>query len=274
MNQSTFFNKNRNNIDLIMYHFGMEECEPSHFFGPAVRDHFLIHYVLEGEGTFHVDGKMYRVKENQGFLICPNVVTYYEAAKDNPWKYNWVGFYGVKAESYLRAANLTRISPIFSQNKDSSIELYLREMMQCSKLSTANEVRLQGLLYLFLSKLIETAGEATTKEKNLKELYIKQSIEYIEKNYSRNITISNLAKFIGLNRSYLSALFKTNLNVSPQEFLICYRIRRAEEFLANIELTIGDVARSVGYEDPLTFSKIFRKVNGVSPREYRYKVIG
>jgi AraC-like DNA-binding protein len=274
MNQSSFFNDNRNSIDLIVYHCGMEECESSHSFGPAVRDHFLVHYVLEGEGTFHVDGKTYKVNENQGFLICPNVVTYYEADKDKPWRYHWVGFHGVKAESYLRAANLTRTSPIFFQNKDSSIELYLKEMMHCSKLSTANEVRLQGLLYLFLSKLIDATGEIPAKEKNLKELYIKQSIEYIEKNYSRNISISHMAKFIGLHRSYLSALFKTTLNVSPQDFLISYRVRRAEEFLANIELSIGDVARSVGYEDPLTFSKVFRKAKGVSPREYRAKAIG
>lgn len=273
MSLSEFFNENRDSIDLIVYHCGMEECEPSHSYGPAVRDHFLIHYVLEGEGSFYVDGKTYKLNKNQGFLICPNVVTYYEADKLNPWTYIWVGFYGIKAETYLKSANITRTNPIFSCSTESSIEQYFMQMLKCNKLSKSNEVRLQGLLYLFLSELMETTAEMPLKEKNLKELYIKKSIEYIEKNYSRNITINDMSKFIGLNRSYLSSLFKSNLNVSPQQFLIDYRIKKAEELLFNPELSISSIAHSVGYDDPLTFSKVFKKIKGYSPKEYRTKIM-
>lgn len=269
MSHTELFNENRSCIDLTVYHCGKENCESAHSYGPAVRDHFLIHYVLDGEGSFKVDGKAYRLKKNQGFLIWPNVVTYYEADKYNPWTYTWVGFYGIKAEQYLKAASLTRTNPIFSCPHDSSAPHYIAQMLNCSKLSKANELKLQGLLCLFLSELMEGSYEIPLKEKNQKEIYIKKSIEYIEKNYSRNISINDISKLIGLNRSYLSSLFKNSLNVSIQEFLIDYRMKKAEELLSNAELSISNIAQSVGYEDPFAFSKVFKKIKGCSPRDYR-----
>lgn len=269
MQDYEFHTKKRDSIDLIVYHCGKEQCESSHSFGPAVRDHFLIHYILEGEGSFHVDGKTYNLKKHEGFLICPDVVTYYEADKANPWTYTWVGFYGIKAEAYLKAANLTRENPIFSHSKENSIEQYFKQMQECNNLAQANEIKLQGLLYLLLGELIESCGKSLNRERNSKEIYIKKSIEYIEKNYSRNISINDMSKFIGLNRSYLSFLFKSNLNLSPQEFLIKYRMNKAVELMVNPSLSISDISHSVGYEDPLTFSKVFKKENGLSPRKYK-----
>ena len=57
----------------------MEKCKPSYSYGPAVRDHYLIHFIIKGSGIFYVNGKSYEIKANQGFLICPDVVTYYKA---------------------------------------------------------------------------------------------------------------------------------------------------------------------------------------------------
>jgi AraC-like DNA-binding protein len=268
---SEIFNESRNSIDLTVYHCGKEECEPLHSYGPAVRDHFLVHYVLEGLGTFYVDGKAYTVKKNQGFLICPNVITYYEADKQKPWTYTWVGFYGFRSEYYLKAANISRANPIFSCSHDSTAAQHIIEMLRCCKSTISNEVRLKGLLCLFLSELMGESSEKPLKEEKQKEIYIKKSIEYIEKNFSRNISINDMSKFIGLNRNYLSTLFKAILNISPQEFLIDYRMKKAEELLSNPELSISNIAFSVGYEDPLAFSKIFKKVKGCSPRKYRVK---
>jgi mannose-6-phosphate isomerase-like protein (cupin superfamily) len=67
------------NSDLNMYHCGTEDCAPGHDYGPAVKDHYLIHYILDGKGTFHVGEKIYQLGKGQGFLICPNVITYYQA---------------------------------------------------------------------------------------------------------------------------------------------------------------------------------------------------
>ncbi len=100
-------------------------------------------------------------------------------------------------------------------------------------------------------------------------MYIRKAIEYIEYNYIDDIKVTDIANFIGINRSYLFTIFKKNLNISPQEFLLKYRMEKAYILLNNGKLSISDVARSVGYKDPLGFSKIFKKINGISPKVYR-----
>lgn len=266
---SEFITSKRDCIDLSVLHCGMEICKNSHYFGPAVRDHFLIHYILEGQGTFHIDGKVYGLKKNQGFLICPDVVTYYQADNEKPWTYAWIGFNGIKAEQYLRTANLTQSSPIFTYTESSFIEKCFKEMINSSKLKWASEIRLQGLLNIFLSELIEKAASNKLAGQNQRDLYIKKAILFIESNYSREISITQLAGYLGLNRSYFSTLFKSALKVSPQEFLVNFRMDRAASLLKNSSLSIGEVSRSVGYDDPLAFSKIFKKFKGCSPKEYK-----
>jgi AraC-like DNA-binding protein len=263
---------NKEGYDLIVYQCGMQKCKPSHSYGPAVRDHFLIHFILEGQGTFYVDGKSYSLSKNEGFLICPDVVTYYEADKDNPWIYSWVGFKGIKAEAYLRMAMLDRARPVF-QNKDSSImKKCLEDMRKAAGLKYGSDLRLQGLLGIFLSELIEIAENSDAQGSNYKEIYIKKTLQFIETNYSREIRIADIAKYVGLNKNYFSSFFKESLKISPQEYLIRYRINKACELMRNEALSISDVSRSVGYNDPLGFSKIFRKVQGCSPRQYRQEL--
>lgn len=266
-----FSTLNKECLDVIVYQCGMEKCKSSHSFGPAVRDHFLIHFVLEGCGTFYVDGKSYRLNKNEGFLICPDIITYYEADRENPWTYTWVGFKGIKAEGYLKLANLDKDNPIFEYKHGDFIGKCFENMIKSVNLKYGRDLRLQGLLNIFLSELIEKAENHTINGDSYKDIYIKKTLQYIEANFSRDISIAEIADNIGLNKNYFSNFFKENVGVSPMEYLIKYRINKACELMKNEQLSISDIARSVGYNDPLGFSKIFKKIKGVSPKIYRIK---
>jgi len=267
--------ESKNQTDLNMYQCGMEDCKPGHSWGPAVRDHFLVHYVLNGKGTFQVNGKIYHLEKNQGFLICPGVISQYKADMENPWSYSWVGFHGLKAEYYLKQANLSIENPVFTYDKDDFLKNCLNEMIKSKELSRGREVKLVGLLYLFLHKLILNNENPPVPDRNTnaKEAYIRKAIEYIEMNYASKLTISEISNYLGLDRSYFYSIFKYYFNMSPQEFLIDFRIKKACDLMHNNALSIGDVARSVGYEDPLLFSKVFKKVKGMSPRAFRKQKI-
>lgn len=269
MLEKIYINK-PDHTDLNIYRCGVEDCIPGHSWGPAVRDHYQIHYILSGKGVFQVGDKTYSLEKGQGFLISPNVITYYIADNVKPWSYSWVGFHGLKAESYLRQANLTTLNPVFDYSQDNILKDYLSQMISTKDMLKGREIKLLGLLYSFLSRLIEVSDcSYIDKNENRKEMYIKKIIEFIEMNYSRNITVSEMSRFVGLDRSYLYSIFKDFLNVSPQEFLINLRINKACELMQNNLLNIGDISRSVGYEDPLLFSKIFKKIKGSSPKEFR-----
>lgn len=263
----------KQSVDLFLCYCGIESCAPSYSYGPAVRPQYLIHYIVDGEGSYTVNNKTYKLKKNQGFLIWPSVLTYYEADKDNPWTYMWVGFNGVKAQTYLSYANLNEDNLIFEYSKDDSLKNHISEMLKLKERDHSSELKLEGLLYFFMSALAETQKD-TNNQKTYKstELYLEKSIEFIDNNYSNNIKINDIASYIGINRSYLTNIFKKNINMSPQEFLVNYKIDKACELLNSTDLSIKAIAASVGYSDPLTFSKIFKKVTGDNPKGYREKI--
>ncbi|AGK95737.1 AraC family transcriptional regulator [Clostridium pasteurianum] len=266
----TFFSTaNKEGFDIIVYQCGMEKCKPSYAFGPAVRDHFLIHFILEGKGTFRVKDKSYKLEKNQGFLIYPDTITYYEADKEEPWIYTWVGFKGIKAKNYLKLANLDEENPIFKYEEGDFIKNCFEDMRKASTLKNGKELRLQGLLSIFLSELIEKSPNSKIIDNNYKEVYVKKTLDFIETNFSRDITVPEMAKNVGLNKNYFSSFFRENIGISPQQYLIKFRMNKACELMKNSTLTISDVSRSVGYNDPLGFSKIFKKTIGLSPKAYR-----
>jgi AraC-like DNA-binding protein len=273
--RETYDNDNKNHTDLNVYQCGMEDCYPGYSYGPAVRDHYIIHYIHKGEGIFSVGDRTYHLQRGQGFLICPGVITYYEADACDPWTYYWVGFHGIKAEFYLKSTNLTLKNPIFTYEKDDYIYRCFLEMISSKELLRTREIRLVGLLNLFFSQLIEATGGDRFLEGsvNIQELYVKKAVEYMERNFSRQIKISDVSQYIGIDTKYLSFLFGEYLNRSTQQFLIGLRMDKAAGLMKNHTLSISDVARSVGYDDSLQFSKIFKKVKNMSPRVFRQQIL-
>lgn len=130
-----------------------------------------------------------------------------------------------------------------------------------------------AIQYVLILVLRSLKNYTYDKKENRKEVYVTKVIDFIEMNYSNKFSIADIANFIGLDRSYLCSIFKEKSHLSIQQYLILFRMNKAAVLLRNKELAIGDVARSVGYDDPLLFSKIFKKTKGVSPREYRSMII-
>jgi len=260
--------------DLNVYRCGFEECLPGHSWGPGVRDHFIIHIILKGQGSFTANDNVYHLKTGQGFLICPGQIVQYEADMNLPWTYSWVGFHGLKAETILKSAGLTAENPIFECNSGSYMDKMvstLNAMISELREDKVSELMLAGYLYLFLSYLVKDQKQTISAPKNFRntDRYVSKAIEYIEKNYASDITVEEVARAVNIDRSYLSFLFNRYLGIPPRDFIINYRMDKACELLKDPRLNVGDVARSVGYEDPFPFSKTFKKAKGISPSEYR-----
>jgi AraC-like DNA-binding protein len=259
------------NIDIQLYYCGREQCKPEHSWGPAVKDHFKIHYIHEGKGIFQLNNRTYHLSKGQGFLIPPGTIAYYQADSETPWNYSWTAFNGINAEFYLKNAGLLKDNPIFTIKDEKLIESCFVQMFEAGAMKKGTDMAFQGSLYLFLSLLIENSDsqEEIRKAYNSKENYIQKALGFIKKNYSRDMKISEIAAYIGIDRKYLATIFKERLFKNPQQFLMDYRIEKAIELIINSELSIADIARSVGYKDPLLFSKLFKKNKGVSPKNYR-----
>ena len=261
---------NRDFKDLFLCNCGIHECPPNHYYGPALRPFYLIHYIIDGCGTYYVNDRKYKLGKNQGFLINPNELTFYQADKENPWKYIYISFDGEKVETYLKNIGLHGNNLVFSYDKGDTLKNYLIDMLNHSTLSISNELKLQGLLYLFFSELAKTSIKPYEEKSAFDNIYITKAIDFIEKNYDNAyIKVSDISNYLCLNRTYVTSLFNKHLNTSPQKFLMEFRLRKGEELLHKTDLPIGDIARSCGYNDPLAFSKSFKKFNGFTPTSYR-----
>lgn len=268
---------NENFVDLGLFQFGKEKCEPGHSFGPATRNHFLFHYVISGKGTLNADTakgetKSYSVKSMQGFMIFPNQITTYIADTEMPWEYTWIEFDGLRARSMLKSAGITESSPIYHARHKDLREKMKDEMLYIAENSKSSPFHLIGHLYLFLDYLIRSSAQVKISSgSNLRDFYIHEALVYIEHNFQNNISVETIASECGLNRSYFGKIFKEALGVTPQEFLLTFRMAKAAELLKLTSLSVGDIGLAVGYENSLHFSRAFKNVYGIAPREWRNK---
>jgi AraC-like DNA-binding protein len=252
---------------------GYEQVEPGKVSGPIAKDRYSLHYIHSGKGIFRMNSQFHELSAGQGFLIVPNQIVCYEPDDDDPWSYSWIGFNGYKADSYLRQAGLSLNQPIFKAKSEALIDCFARlGEIQAPRL--AKILRFTSTLYLVLYHLIEQSPIDSESRRDSKQMYIQSAIDYIADHYANPISIADIADHVGLDQSYLGAIFKTQVQMTLQQFLIQYRIERACAFMEARQLTINQIARSVGYENTLSFSRTFRKIKGVSPSEYRGSMKG
>lgn len=270
MKEFIFSNDFYKNLDAYVYTCGFENCKPGHSYGPVLRSGYLIHYILKGCGLYRVHERTYHLSEGDAFLICPDELIYYEADRDNPWSYTWIGFQGVKIREYLERTSLLD-TLVVHYGDNQPIRRCHEKMFQANQSPKNRDLILNSILYEYLFLLVEQFPNERFSAQERQEVYVKEALLYLASHYGSSISVQSLADHVGLDRSYLHRIFKAATRMSPQEYLLDLRIRKACELLRDTDLSIAIIALSVSYEDTLYFSRLFKRKRGVSPSQYRAK---
>ncbi|MBQ8510252.1 MAG: AraC family transcriptional regulator [Clostridia bacterium] len=244
--------RDRHFTDLNPVVLGWEHCLPGHTFGPAIRDHYLLHYVVSGSGQFKTIRGQYGLTSGQIFLIRPGEITTYNASEDDPWYYIWIGFNGKLAPA------LDSLPDILTP-RDCNI---IPAMLRCERLDRMREEYLAGQLFLLLADLL---GETAAAHPDIGG-YTERAANYIEKNYMRPLPVEKLADDMNINRRYLSRIFKRDYGVTLKEYITAVKMKHARNFLT-AGYSVGQAAAMAGYADVFNFSKMFKKFYGVSPTD-------
>lgn len=127
-------------------------------------------------------------------------------------------------------------------------------------------------LFVLLSRTLKQEWEQSAKNRNLKlhEL-LGIAKEYIDNNYDKDLTLTQVAKYIYLSDSYFAHSFKDKFGISPKSYILKVRIEAAKEYLQNTDVKVADVAKMVGFSSQQRFNDIFRKHENVTPLSYRQK---
>ncbi|SFJ79366.1 AraC-type DNA-binding protein [Paenibacillus sp. UNC496MF] len=244
------FMTGRLELDARLYYCGRERCQPGHQYGPTMRDHYLIHFVVSGKGTFKTDGCEYALQAGDCFCMFPNRPASYRASETEPWTYYWVGIGGKLAPELLRAAGFSPQSPTAAQ--------------------PAPEAAAGLLLQLFGTFLAERReARAPARRQEGSEAYVARAVKFIEQHYQSKLTISLIARHVGLDRAYFTKLFHARTGAAPYEFLLRYRMEKARLLLSRTSLPVRIIASSAGFGDAAYFGKVFARLQGMSPTAYR-----
>ncbi len=255
-------------VSLSVYNVGCQKCTPLYQWGPGIRDHYLIHYVISGKGYYKVKNKVFSLSTGDTFLVYPNTEVSYYADEQEPWEYTWVGFTGSDASTILNATDFSPFSPVIHHTPlGDSIHRQLLHIYDARGNQFEHAVEMTGRLYTMLAMFMH--GASKTSNKNTTVTYVQKGIEYITANYSYSITIEDIADYVGLSRSHLFRSFESVLGQSPKEYLTEFRMKQACYLLEHSSLSITAIANSIGFDNSLYFSKTFHKWKNMSPKEYR-----
>lgn len=256
----------RAELSLLVYNTGFQKCPPDYGWGPGVRDHYLLHYVVSGTGCYETGDRTFVLHAGDAFLALPDTPVYYRADHVQPWEYYWVGFSGSSAPLLLAQTPFSRRMPVIRPAAGDRLRQALLEIYKARGTDYPSAVRMAGYLQAMLGLLMENSpkrgGEALAD-------YARQGAAFLQQNYSRSISVEDAAHQAGVSRSYLYRAFQAEFGCSPSAYLTRYRLQRACQLLRYSPLTVSAVAASVGFEDPFYFSRTFRKELGVSPTEYK-----
>ena len=262
-------------IDLGLYQYGWEQCEPAHLYGPAARNHYLFHDVLSGTGTLMANNQQgktntYNIRSGQGFLLFPGQISTYIADTNAPWEYVWLEFDGLRVKEMLDLAGFSLDQSIYHPVSKEYREIMKDEMLYIVNHSKETPFHLIGHLYIFLDALTRSVSTVRLeKTGKMSDYYIREAINYIEQNFPYEISIEDLASHCGINRSYFGKIFRQSVGQTPQEFLINYRMAKATELLKMTDLSIADIGNAVGYPNQLHFSRAFKNTYGLPPKSWR-----
>ncbi|MDO4267174.1 MAG: AraC family transcriptional regulator [Eubacteriales bacterium] len=261
------------NTQLVVCQSGHKSFTPSGWHTRLnTYDHYILHYILTGQGTYYAPSGVYPVKAGELFLIKPAESIHYQADYSFPWTYYWVGFNGASVRSILNLCGFSDTTLV----RSCSLEEQLKETMHglaypgFSDISREYEL-LAGLCRLF-SLLIHThIHEPLSKSVQ----YLNAAVEFIQLRCSySDLRVSDVAEYVGIDRTYLYRIFYESFQMSVQDFILDLRLKKARNFLKYSDAPISLIAFNCGFENQSYFSTVFKKKFHVSPLQYRKGAAG
>ncbi len=240
-------------------------CEREH----GADQHILI-YCLEGNGWVHLNNETFELSSGNFILIPSGVGHIYGCEEKKAWTIFWLHFSGslsIEIINIMLQQNNSLIGSVSLSEKRQALfdEIYanLERGYSIENLIYANQC-----LGHYLLSFIYSDRYTKVDMKNKQDI-INQSINYMQKNISSTIELQDLASLVNLSSSHYSMVFRKKTGFPPIEYFNQLKVQKACQYLLFTDLRIKEIASKTGFFDPYYFSRLFTKIMGISPNEYR-----
>lgn len=229
-------------------------------------DQYILIYCTEGKGIIEVEDQIYRLEKSDAFCIPRNVRHKYYADEKEPWSILWVHFKGDNTNYFpLEERKIVHINSRHSDNRMMVLFNLLFRVLE-RNYTIGNFIYISQVLSLILSEIY---FREKVDESSVQDRHVTMVIRYMYQHLHENLTLEEISEEVQLSKSYLNAVFKAQTGKSPVEFFIHLKMQEACKLLKSTDYYIYEVSSELGYTDQYYFSRIFKKVVGVSPKDYK-----
>lgn len=241
---------------------------------PRGRLDFQLLYIAAGKAHFHIDGEEKIVTAGHMVLYRPKEMQKYEYYGEEQTESYWVHFTGSDVTNILRSYGLTKDKKVFYCGSDLEYKNHFRSMIKELQMCKDDypemlEIHLRQI-FIKLHRYFNTISRVDNSQ--IAE-DIDKAMLYFAEHYNEDICIEDYAKEHLMSTSWFIRNFKQYTGSTPMQYILSKRIHNAETLLENEHYSITEISNIIGYDNPLYFSRIFKKVKGISPTEYRKNIL-
>lgn len=240
---------------------------------PRGRLDFQLLYIAAGKAHFHFDGKEQIVTAGHMVLYRPKEPQKYEYYGEDQTEVYWVHFTGGNVTNILRSYGLTDDKRVFYCGSGLDYQNLFRSMINELQMCKENYAEMLEMYLRQIFIMLQRYFSNSLKTDNAHVIEeIDKATLYFNEHYSEDISIDEYAQNNHVSVSWFIRNFKHCTGSTPMQYILSKRIYNAEILLQDSTYNITEISEIVGYENPLYFSRIFKKVKGLSPSEYRKSI--
>ncbi len=249
----------------------------SHLFtwnkGRRLNGYYLV-FISKGGGIFETETTdSDKVCEGTGFFLFPDIWHRYKPDKDTGWDEYWVGFDGYYARRLMSSGFFSPERCAVHIGLNQSVLNIFHKMMEAVQKANAGYHQFISSMVLQLLSLTYYASAFGIEADAENSLYISKAKFIMQESIESELNLQQLAERLMVSYSKFRKDFKNVTGLSPNQYLLGLRIRKAGELLQSTSLSMSEVAALAGFDSVYYFSKYFKKSTGISPSLYRKKLI-
>lgn len=232
----------------------------------------ILIYCLEGRGWIEVPSGHYPVNPNQYLIIPADMPHKYGADEKTPWTIYWFHFKGIQSPYF--AALLSKQFKSYTNDCifiEERLKIFDTMYKNLESGYSLDNLTYSSISFQYFLATLSFTDKFTTALRAVEKDVVDISIEYMQNHLDISVTLESLASFVNLSLSHYSSVFRKKTGYSPIVYFNHLKIQHACQFLQFTSLRINEISAKLGIEDPYYFSRLFTKVMGISPLEYRNK---
>lgn len=233
-------------------------------------DQAIIIYCVRGQGWCELAGVRHAVEAGDVLVIPPGEAHSYGADEQRPWTIFWVHVKGDLVPSLLGELGINSTKPVVHIGESAELLALFEELLDvvehgyaASRLLYASQILGHLIGLLIWDSRGNSKGDLDTAQK------VAESITYMKQHLDQHATAASFAALANLSESHYRSLFKRQIGYAPVDYFIRLRMHKACQLLDTTRLNVKQIASTVGYEDPLYFSRVFKSVMELTPTQYR-----